>query len=54
MGSECRRDPVPLGLRHDFPARILENSQASRTEYQVFLQFFRHQRIQTSEPELIV
>ena len=45
---------LPLHIRHDFQARILDCSQAVRVEYSEFLQFFGHQRLQTSELDLIV
>ena len=41
-------------VRHDFQACTVEQSHAIRVEYQVFLEFFKHQCLQTSELDLIV
>ena len=43
-----------LHVRHDVQARILECSQAIRIEYRVFLHFFEHQCLKTSELDLVV
>ena len=53
LGITDPQTKLRLNTRHDFQARILERSQAIRVEYQVFLQFFKHQCLKTRELDLV-